>query len=372
MPQSSRPLISVVIPSYNHGRFVAATIKSVLDQSLQDFEIVITDDGSTDNTVNVIRQFTDSRIRLNVFPENRGASVAANDAIQRSQGEIICHLSSDDLFLPGKLERQVSFLASHADVAAAFGLPRVIDEQGVDLKEPDIYEQAFRLPLTINLQGRKDWLRHFFFHQNCLCHPSAMVRRAVYDKIGPFDARLVNLPDFDMWIRLCGEFEIRVLPEQLVAARILDNAGNVSAPRRDSVLRTQIEHFEILKRYLTLGRAEILEIFAPDLAKIAVAPNTLPEVMLAQLALLGDLPAHKLFAVDVMFQNASTTEEIARLLTLTGSIDVFNNDMVFRYYEMRSRLGQAQTTIERLQQELGNALSEVARLRASQSLANSR
>src|SRR4029079_1031142 len=102
-----RPSVSVIIPSYNHEAFVGEAIKSVLDQSYQDFEIVIADDGSKDRTPEIIRRFADPRISLEVFQENRAAAAAANSAIGRSHGEFLCYLSSDDLFLPGKLEKQV-------------------------------------------------------------------------------------------------------------------------------------------------------------------------------------------------------------------------------------------------------------------------
>ena len=108
--QAGTPKVSVVMASYNHEAFVREAIGSVLNQSYQDFELVITDDGSADGTVKAIQSVSDPRIRLNVFKENQGACAAVNDALARARGDYIAVLNSDDYFLPGKLEKQVAFV----------------------------------------------------------------------------------------------------------------------------------------------------------------------------------------------------------------------------------------------------------------------
>ena len=115
------PQVSVVINSYNHAAFVGETIQSVLDQSFQDFEIVITDDGSTDSTPDVIRGFTDPRIHLQVFEQNRGMSTAMNDTIARARGEFIAILNSDDFAFSGRLAAQVAFLRANPQITAVSG-----------------------------------------------------------------------------------------------------------------------------------------------------------------------------------------------------------------------------------------------------------
>src|SRR5215470_10311500 len=115
-PQVSDPKVSVVVKSYNHDAYVGETIQSVLDQSFQDFEIVVTDDGSSDGTPDVVRAFSDPRIHLEVFPHNRGISHAINATIARARGTYIAILNSDDFALPGRLERQAAFLDAHPDI----------------------------------------------------------------------------------------------------------------------------------------------------------------------------------------------------------------------------------------------------------------
>ena len=171
------PTVSVVIKAYNHAAYVRQTIESVLSQSFQDFEIVATDDGSTDGTSNVLRSFGDHRIQVEALPQNQGISAAMNAAIARACGRYLAILNSDDWALPGRLQKQLAFLDNHPGVSLVFGLPRFVDEAG----EPTAGFNDFRLPLGFPDFSRRTWLRQFFFANNCLCAPTAMVRREAYE-----------------------------------------------------------------------------------------------------------------------------------------------------------------------------------------------
>ena len=109
------PTISVIIPTYNNASVVKEAIQSVLEQTLSDYEIIVVDDGSTDNTREVVRSFSDKRIRY-VYQENRGRSSARNHAIGLAQGEYVAFLDSDDLFMPTKLEKQVACMEKNPNV----------------------------------------------------------------------------------------------------------------------------------------------------------------------------------------------------------------------------------------------------------------
>jgi glycosyltransferase involved in cell wall biosynthesis len=320
------PLVSVIIPSYNHEPFVGHTITSVLEQSYSNFEIVITDDGSRDRTPDVIRQFSDRRIDLEVHQQNRGASVAANSAIRRSRGEFICMLSSDDYFLPGKLEKQVAFLNANPAIAAVFGVPRFIDERGAMLLPGNASNSdIFKTPFKENLRSRRDWLRHFFFYGNCLCHPTVMMRRTAFDDIGLFDPRLANLPDFDLWVRLCMKHNIHVMSAELTAMRILDDNRNMSAQRPDSILRHLFEGSRILKHYNAMPPELAHEVFDDDLRAFGIDSNRPFGAWLAELSLLSKRPPHPLFGLETMFDTcAIAEEECQRLIELTGKINPFN------------------------------------------------
>lgn len=313
------PQVSIVIPSYNHEPFVRETIQSVLDQSFGDLEIVVTDDASTDRTAEIIREFHDPRIDLVVLDKNLGAVVALNASIRRSRGEFLCYLATDDFFLPGKIEKQVRYLKENPHVGAVFGMPKRIDQRGDRMRS----DPLFSIPSWSSNFSRRKWLRQFFFHGNSLCHPTAMVRRSVYDQVGLFDARLWQLPDLDLWVRICAKFEIDILADELTAFRVLDGAQNVSAPRADSVLRTAFEFFQILKHYKYLTPDFAREIFGEDLVYEKIDARGPYLQWLAELALRGDLAAHRLFALDTMYEGFAGTDGSHRLVSLTGDVGAF-------------------------------------------------
>ena len=356
------PSVSVVIPSYNHAAYVGEAIRSALDQSHGDLEVVVTDDGSRDGTPEVIRRIGDPRIDLEVFGQNRGAAVALNSAIRRARGEFICFLASDDAFLPGKLERQVRFLRENPHVAAVFGMPRFVDQRGAPLAE-NFNGDVFLAPFTKNLRTRSDWLRHFFYDGNCLCHPASMVRRSVYDRIGLFDPRLGSLLDFDMWVRICLQHEIRIMPDELTVMRILDHNRNMSAPRRDSNLRTLIEYFHVLKHYRGMSRATIREIFGREIAAAKLDADGPIGSLLAELALLGQHPPHQLFALDTMFEAIPEAGDHPRLIELAGAIDVFAIETVRAQPRMRQQRGEARAEAAQLRAAAAGTAAEAAAAR---------
>jgi glycosyltransferase involved in cell wall biosynthesis len=313
------PQVSIVVKSYNHAAYVGETICSILDQSFQDFEIVVTDDGSTDGTPDVVRSFADSRIRLDVFAKNRGISAAMNACIARANGEFIAILNSDDFALPGRLQRQVDFLRENPDVAGVFGLPRTVDEHG----EPIANFVDFTVPFSLPDLSRTMVLRQFFFHCNFLCAPTAMIRRAAYAKVGSYDPRLTNLQDFDMWIRLCTDHEIHVLREELTAYRVRAGNRNMSAPRRDTLLRAEFEWSQILRHYRAMRSEFLRDIFASDLAANRLDAAGPHEFWLAELAFTSPHRAHQLFALQTMFEAANCDADHRRLRDVMGAVDPF-------------------------------------------------
>lgn len=290
-----RPLISVVVASYNHQAYVQACLQSVLDQDFQDFEIVVTDDGSSDETVARIQALQDPRIRLKVLPHNRGACIALNDAILRARGRFIAVLNSDDYFLPGKLGQQLAYLQAHPQVGAVFGLPAFINEQGEVFDDPAHRDHnAF----VAGERTRHQWLRHFFDEGNALCHPTVLIRREVYDRLGLYDPRLAQVPDLDMWIRLASHTGLHVMPQALTAFRVRDGLQNASAGRPEVIVRDAWERARILRHYLALPDAELLQVFP----EFAAQTEPLHE-QLARYALTKPYPFFHRFALDAWFDS---------------------------------------------------------------------
>jgi glycosyltransferase involved in cell wall biosynthesis len=292
---NAKPLVSVVVASYNHQDYVQACLQSVLSQDFQDFEIVITDDGSSDETVANIQAIQDKRIHLKVLPQNSGACIALNDAILRARGKFVAVLNSDDFFLPGKLSLQVSYLQSHPQVGAVFGLPCFVNEQGQEIVDPAHRDSgAFK----VAEKTRHQWLRYFFDEGNALCHPTVLIRRCLYQQLGLYDPRLAQVPDLDMWIRLATSTQIRVLAKPLTAFRVRDGLMNASAGRPEVIVRDAWERARILRHYAAMPEHELGLIFPEFL------PRSEPlAVQLARYALDKPYPFFHRFALDLWFES---------------------------------------------------------------------
>jgi glycosyltransferase involved in cell wall biosynthesis len=312
------PAVSVLVKAYNHAPHVRHAIDSILGQSFQDFEIVVTDDASTDGTLGILRGFTDDRVRLQALRRNLGISGAMNATVARARGRYLAILNSDDFALPGRLRRQVDFLDAHPDVSLVFGLPRPVGERG----EPAAPFNDFSTPLRLPDFSRRTWLRQFFFAGNCLCAPTAMIRREAYRDAGEYDRRLTNLQDLDMWIRmLAAGHAIHVLPDELTALRIRADHANMSAPRPDTRLRSKFEAGKILRRFAAFDRTLVEEVFGDPLGgspPLSVSPAR----HVAALASRDRRLEFQSFALDVLYETARTDDDFDRLRALAGSLDV--------------------------------------------------
>lgn len=330
------PKVSVIIPSYNHEKYVAEAIQSVLDQTYQDFEIVVTDDGSTDKTVEVIKQFSDSRIKLFVFEENQGACIAANHCIKNAVGEFISLLNSDDAYKPHKLEKQINFLDKNPEIGAVFSYPEFIDEDSQLITKKHFYQTTFQKPN----RTRFEWLNYFFYNGNCICHPTILIRKECYDIVGLYDPRYAQLPDFDFWIRLCQKYDIHIMPEELIKFRIRNNEANVSSRKPQTHVRISSEIYQIYQNYLNLEVLENLTTIFPEVKQFKNFEENqefnreICQYFIAKLALETEFNSIHCFGINLLFQllkpsNSINSEKLHNLISykelikITGSFDPF-------------------------------------------------
>jgi glycosyltransferase involved in cell wall biosynthesis len=195
---------SVVIPTYNRANLIGRAIRSVLSQTYSNFEIIIVDDGSTDNTEEVIQNFGDARIKYVLHDINRGLNNSRNTGIKNSTGEYVAFLDSDDEWLPKKLEKQLeAFSKGDREVGACYTWLNSIDE---DTKKELIVSPLFEGYIF------EDLLYSQF------ANPSSMVvRRSCFDVVGIFDTdeSFRACEDWDLWLRLSREYKFAVVPEVL-------------------------------------------------------------------------------------------------------------------------------------------------------------
>ena len=258
------PQVSVAMASYNHARFVGSAVKSILDQTLTDLELVVVDDGSTDGTPDIIAGFRDPRIKLIRLHKNR-AKQARNEALKWCTGKFVAFQNSDDVWGPEKLERQVDVLERDRELSACLTSVEIIDADG----NPNRATWAEGIFQNHGRSGAV-WLRRFFDHGNCLCFPSGLVRNNDLHKVGPLRETLVQLPDYDLWIRLAAIGDFLVLDEPFTKYRVV-GYENQGAPTETATRRTEIEYVEVRLRYVEPALlAQFSRIF-PELA--ADAPN---------------------------------------------------------------------------------------------------
>jgi len=199
------PAVSVVIATRNYGKYLAGAIRSVLQQTWTDLELIVIDDGSTDDTPRVVREFNSEPRMRYIRTDGLGQSRAKNLGIQLSSAPLIAFLDGDDEWLPTKLERQLPLFVD-ADVGVVYAHRVTMDEDGQDI------ERATS-PLV---RGRiyDDLLR-----ANPICFSSIIVRRYVFEAIGMFDPHLSLAIDYDLWLRVARHFEFDFVDLPLVRYR---------------------------------------------------------------------------------------------------------------------------------------------------------
>lgn len=226
---SAAPRVSVIIPTYNRADFIGEAVESVLKQGFVDFELIVIDDGSTDNTRTVLETFTDERLIVH-FQPNSGRSHARNKGLRQARGEYITFLDSDDVYLPGKLAKSVAFLDAHSEFGMVYTAGSFIDDHGRSLHviykahdQGSIYSKiAFFTPLTILL-------------------PTVMVRSSVMAEVGEFDESLHRFEDTDMWRRIAKAYSIGALDE--VTCLIRTHENNELASQDPDVLAAAVEQY---------------------------------------------------------------------------------------------------------------------------------
>ncbi len=262
------PKVSVIIPTYNHDRFVGQAVDSVLAQTYPDFEVIVVDDGSTDSTQTVLAQYG-KRIKY-IYQENKGQPAARNKGLLASQGVYLLFLDSDDIISPSKLELQVSLLEARPDFGLVYSGRQYISQDGKVLGE-----------VRPNRQGQllKDMLlRRFILGTTGV----VVVRRECFTKAGLFDESLLKGDDTDLWCRIArAGYAFGCVEQPLIQYRIRQDGLHLNVSPQDiqyrfasldkffadpdlpddiKALRTEVYgvvHYETAMRYYRAGKIDL-------------------------------------------------------------------------------------------------------------------
>ncbi len=200
------PKVSVVMGVWNGEAHVEESCQSILNQTFQDFQIIVIDDGSHDQTVQKVRQIRDERIILKTI-QHGGLTKALNHGLFLARGFYVARMDADDIALPERFEKQVQYLDQHPRVALLGTAYEIISEDG--------RRQTPRLPVLTTSFKIKRALPKF----NPFCHGSMMIRREALERVGFYDERFRLAQDYDLWFRIAREYEMGNLSEVLLLRR---------------------------------------------------------------------------------------------------------------------------------------------------------
>jgi len=252
MKKNLVPTVSVIIPTYNRAHVVGQAIQSVLDQTYQDFEIIVLDDASADHTEEIVKSFQDSRICYIRHLKNRGAPWARNSGAQAAQGEFLAFLDSDDFWYPEFLERQFAELLAHPECVgmSCCNIVRTTGESRTVLRPG-----ARSLTFDENI-----------IFANGICTSSFLIRKFAFQSVGGFDVMYSSFQDFDFLLRMTAKYRIEAIDDILLEYHIGDDSisRNMVAKAKgfdriiniyhDDILRLRLMHIYLFR----LGQYHIL------------------------------------------------------------------------------------------------------------------
>lgn len=205
------PPVTVLMTVYNGSTYLPQAVESVLNQTFTDFEFLIIDDGSTDESVACIRSYGDSRIRLVCNESNLGQAGSLNRGLELARGKYIARMDQDDICLPDRLQKQVDFLDRRPDITVVATWIYMIDSDGRKTG-----------PWGVKMDDYGTFVSSLLMAQGCpFCHPSIMFRREAVSHVGGYDETFAPCEDFELWVRLAmSQYKACIIPEPLLMFRL--------------------------------------------------------------------------------------------------------------------------------------------------------
>ncbi len=311
---SNNPEVSVIIPTYNRAHLIKRAIQSVLNKTYQNFEIIVVDDGSVDNTEEVVKNFNNQKIRYIRYNENKGVAAARNTGIKATRGDYIAFQDSDDEWFPNKLERQMEvFKNVSPDVGVVYtGTWRIRNNERI------------YLPLFTGKQREgnicKELKENFVMPA-----PAAIVKKECFNRVGMFEERLPRLVDWELWLRISKYYEFKYISEPLVTQYYTPNSISTDLNAYIEAHKLILEkHFEEFKKNKKL------------LAKHLLAIGT-------RLCLVGKTPqGRRYFLESFKTFPLNTKSLLAILISLFGS--AFYNKITKLHLEIKKKISKIKMT----------------------------
>ncbi len=240
--------VSVVVPAFNRANFLRETIASVLAQTYQNLELVIADDGSTDNTAEIARAFQDPRL-VYLYQDNRGVSAALNLGWRSARGESIAVIGSDDVWLPECLQELVRALEQSPTIGVAYARAQGMNARGESL--PQLVGAREKFPgQTLKSLVYGDFV----------CPIAVLIRRDALERVGGYDETLIANEDWDVWLRIARAHEIMFVPK--ILARYRFHAHNLTRTDSARMEQVMLDRVRVLDKFFAQPDipADVLEI----------------------------------------------------------------------------------------------------------------
>ena len=276
------PRFSIICPAFNHERYVAWFIDSVLAQTVSDWELVIVDDCSSDNTAKIIKSYTDKRINFIQHKINGGINAAINTGVENSTGEIWIMVASDDVMCPDALEKIGAAFDKNPNAVAVYCNLDVIDENNearTDIVMPELKNRS-----------RASFLHDAFMHDNVLYGPGMSMRAKYAKKMFPATPANCIFQDYIQNVQLLIMGDVFVLPEKVIKYRITHDQKNISAAGFSTEMRCKLETDSLMDVFLSIEDINLLhEIFSDEIKKTGINIKNIRDLkyFLGRMALLS-------------------------------------------------------------------------------------
>lgn len=222
----TKPIISVLIPVYNAEKYLAKAIESILSQTFPYFELIIIDDGSTDKSLEIIKNYANSDERIKyISRENKGLIYTRNEGIELAQGKYIALMDADDISLPDRLEQQYNYLEKHDDYIAVGSFAALIDSDGDDLCDFGQYITHDEIDKA-----------HLDGFGGAIINPTAFIKREAIQSINGYSKDYPHAEDFDFWLRLAEIGRLTNIPKVMLFYR--QHVESVGYAKRESQIKS--------------------------------------------------------------------------------------------------------------------------------------
>lgn len=353
--KNSMPLVSVIIPVYNSEQFICEAVDSVLNQTYTNLQIIVVNDASTDNTLKLLSEYQDSRIQIITLTQNMHAAYARNMALPHVKGKYIAFLDADDLWYPTKIEKQVHILENNAQYCACFTWAYLIDENNNRVIPYDESTLFLHNAFHVENLNQKECLLYFLTKGNYINSCSSLIRTDVIKKIGGQNLSLIQLHDFEHWIRLVSYGEIYMLCEELTIYRRIRNGQSISASNTVTRIRSENEMVYIYKHFFDyISDDKFVELFQ-DMFQCSDS-HTPDELKCEKVFLLKNVHLSMepfLCNIQDLLSNESTAFLLIERYGYTPN-DFYAANIPFRYFSMfvEDRIMSLTTQIQTIQNSL--------------------